>query len=437
MTRYRAQGPQHLPRIAERFGLSAHQCAAVALHSQVLPFRTNDYVLEQLIDWSQVPRDPIFQMVFPQPGMLAPEHEALLSGVANADPRERAIVVAKIRAAMNPHPAGQQDLNVPEEHGHQLPGIQHKYAETVLYFPAQGQTCHAYCTYCFRWAQFIGDADLRFAARDPHRLVKYLHGMPGVSDVLVTGGDPMIMTSARLRSHLEPLLSIPTVRTIRLGTKALGYWPYRFTTDHDADDLMRLIDEVVGSGRTLAVMAHFSHPVELRTDACRTAIARLRSAGAVVYCQAPIMRRINDDATIWADMWREQLALGAVPYYQFMARDTGPRDYFAVPVPRAVEVFQEAYRQLPGLARAVRGPVMSTTPGKIVFDGWLDEGAGTCQVRFLQARDPALVGRPFGVVVPAGATWADQLRPMPGTPQDLVAALATAASESMAEAGAR
>ena len=174
--------------------------------------------------------------------------------------------------------------------------MQHKYRETVLYFPQQGQTCHAYCTYCFRWAQFVGDADLRFAAPGPEQLVAYLHRHPAVTDVLVTGGDPMIMSTERLRSHVEPLLAVDTVRTIRFGTKAVAYWPYRFVSDSDADDLLRLFEQVVAAGRNVAVMAHFSHPRELATEVATRAIARIRATGAVVYCQAPLIRYVNDDA---------------------------------------------------------------------------------------------------------------------------------------------
>ena len=265
----RRSGPAQLPGIAHRFGLSEAEARAVRLHSMVLPFRVNSYVLDQLIDWSAVPEDPIYQLVFPQPGMLPASDLAVLA--EQAGPRGSAAElrhsVNVMRARLNPHPSGQLDLNVPTVGGRRLAGVQHKYAQTVLYFPAQGQTCHAYCTYCFRWAQFVGDADLRFAAPDPGDLVAYLGQHPEVSDVLVTGGDPMIMSTMRLRAHVEPLLEVPTVATIRIGTKSLAYWPARFTTDSDADDLLRLFDKVIASGRTLAVMAHVSHPRELSTDA--------------------------------------------------------------------------------------------------------------------------------------------------------------------------
>src|ERR1700750_3485621 len=87
-----------------------------------------------------------------------------------------------------------------------LPGLQHKYPETVLLFPKQGQTCHAYCTYCFRWAQFVDEPELKMAMGDSSMLVSYLLGHPEVTGVLVTGGAPMIMGAPVLRRYIEPLL---------------------------------------------------------------------------------------------------------------------------------------------------------------------------------------------------------------------------------------
>jgi L-lysine 2,3-aminomutase len=321
--------------------------------------------------------------------------------------------------------------------------VQHKYRHTLLYVPASGQTCHAYCTYCFRWAQFVGDPTLRFAASDPGRAVGYLRARPEITDVLVTGGDPMVMSAARLRQHLEPLLTVPSIETVRIGTKSVASWPHRFVADADADDTLRLFEEITASGRTLAVMAHYSHPVELSTGVAQRAVARIRETGAVVYCQAPLIGRVNDDAGTWADLWHAELRAGAVPYYMFVARDTGTREYFKVPLPRAAEIFRDAYSRLPGLARTVRGPVMSTTAGKIVVDGvWSDagrsSGAGAgigggadsdssddvrLQLRFLQARNPDLVGRPFQARSSADAAWIDDLEPDPDTPAEIAAAV--------------
>lgn len=424
-TRFRAKGPRQIDEIATRFGLPDGIRETVRLLSLVFPFRVNDYVLDELIDWAEVPADPLFQLTFPQRGMLSAANEQELARAARGGNKARiAAVVNQIRAGMNPHPSGQREYNVPRMDGVDLPGLQHKYRETALYFPSQGQTCHSYCTYCFRWAQFVGDADLRFAAPGPEQVVEYLRRHPEVSDVLVTGGDPMVMATERLRSHLVPLLDVDTVRTIRVGTKAVAYWPQRFVSDQDADELLWLFEQVVASGRQLAVMAHFTHPREVETDLARRALDRIRATGASVYCQSPMVAGINDDPAVLARLWRTELAEGAVPYYQFVERDTGPYDYFKVPLARAVALFQAAYRQLPGLARTVRGPVMSTTPGKVVVDGveHLPDG-DYLRLRFLQARDPALVGAPFRARYSDRAAWLDELELCPTTPADIVAAI--------------
>lgn len=424
--RFRVRGPRQLDGVAARYGLSPDIRETVRLLSLVFPFRVNEYVLSELIDWRYVPDDPIFQLVFPQRGMLAVEDERNLWDLSRRPDSQCALdaAVRNIRAHLNPHPAGQQELNVPSLEGADVRGMQHKYRHTVLYFPGHGQTCHAYCTYCFRWAQFVGDADLRFATPGPGQLIAYLRAHTEVSDVLVTGGDPMVMSTHRLRHHLEPLMAVDTIRTIRIGTKSVAYWPRRFVTDPDADDALRLFEQVVGSGRTLAVMAHYSHHRELETDLARRALVRIRGTGALIYCQAPLIAHVNDNAHTWATLWRAELAAGATPYYLFVARDTGPRDYFKVPLARAVDIFREAYQELPGLARTVRGPVMSTTPGKVVVDGVEETPQGRFfQLRFLQARNPSLVGRPFRARYSENSCWLDELELDPTVAADLVAAV--------------
>jgi KamA family protein len=422
--RFRPLGPLQLDDIARRYNLPTAVLDSVRLLSLVIPFRVNDYVLDELIDWSSVPDDPIFRLVFPQDGMLSSSDVRGLAAAASGPRSGLQAEVGRIRAGLNPHPAGQMEYNVPYLRGLPVDGMQHKYRETVLHFPSQGQACHAYCTYCFRWAQFIGDAELRFAATRPTDLIDYLHCHPEVEDVLVTGGDPMLMSEKRLREHVLPLCEVESVRTIRIGTKSVSYWPHRFIDDPDADDVLRLLERVISTGRTVAVMTHFSHPRELSTPLAVQALSRIRSTGAVVYGQAPLVAGINDDAAVLEALWRTELSLGCLPYYLFVERDTGPYEYFKVPLARAAPLFAEAYRKLPGLARTVRGPVMSAVAGKIIVDGVEEVGTDRYfALRLLQARDPALVGRPFRAKYSASAGWADELTPAPGTPADLARAL--------------
>ncbi|MFI6500095.1 KamA family radical SAM protein [Nonomuraea typhae] len=412
--RFRAYTSKHLDELLLRAGLSEEERLKVRAVATVLPFRTNAYVVDELIDWSAAPEDPIYRLVFPQADMLPAADVSRLADLlkAEAPAAELNAEANKVRAQLNPHPAGQMELNVPRIGREPVPGMQHKYPETVLFFPKQGQTCHAYCTYCFRWAQFVGDADLKFASDDIDQLVAYLRQHPEVTSVLLTGGDPMIMGEPVLKRYVEPLLEIEQLESIRIGTKSLAYWPQRFTTDPDADDTLRLFEQVVAAGKNLAFMAHFSHPRELEPPLVESAVERILATGATIRTQAPLIRSINDRPEVWSTMWRTQLRMGMIPYYMFVERDTGPQDYFAVPLADAYEVFRDAYASISGLCRTVRGPSMSATPGKVCVDGVTEiAGQKVFVLHLIQARDPSLVGRPFFAQYDPKAVWLTDLRP--------------------------
>jgi KamA family protein len=437
--RYQAIGSHNVATTAQWKQLDPELRDAIEIVAQVLPFRTNRYVMENLIDWSRAPDDPIFQLVIPQRDMLETDHyrqvEKLLRNGGSQDSLSR--LVNRIRLDLNPHPAGQLTHNVPTLEGRPVQGLQHKYRETVLFFPSQGQTCHAYCTYCFRWAQFVGMAGLKFESNETDDLVAYLKAHPEVTDVLITGGDPMIMRTKVLRKYIEPLLApgLEHVQNIRIGTKAVAYWPQRFVSDSDADDCLRLFEEVAAADRHLAIMGHYSHPVEMEPEVAREAIRRIRGTGAQIRMQAPLIRLVNDTPEAWASLWGTGVRLGLIPYYMFVERDTGARNYFEVPLARAFEICKEAYASVSGLSRSVRGPSMSAFPGKVrilgvitlrdimddrvinalresvgpVFNSDPDEKVLVCD--FIQARDPSWVRIPFFAAFDPDAAWFDQLRP--------------------------
>lgn len=413
--RYRAVGAKSLNRLPQSNRIPPDTRRALDVVSRVLPFRVNSHVAS-LIDWDKVPDDPVFRLVFPDRGMLSAEDFEKIAALvdANASDAELDLAARSIRIRLNPHPSGQKEHNVPQLDAEPLQGFQHKYRETVLFFPARGQTCHAYCTFCFRWAQFVGDTALKFAGKEIELLRRYLLAHPEVTDLLVTGGDPMIMASHHLSELIEPLLTpeLETVRTIRIGTKSLTFWPQRFVSDPDADALLRLIEKTTRAGRNLAVMAHVNHWRELDHTIARKAIGRLRDAGAVIHSQGPLLAGINDDADVWARNWHEQVRLGIHPYYMFVERDTGPRQFFEVPLPRALSVYRGAISQVSGLARTARGPVMSATPGKVeVVDAEPYGGGYRYLLQFLQARDAANARRPFYATGPRDACWYDALTP--------------------------
>ncbi|MFC1500670.1 KamA family radical SAM protein [Candidatus Zixiibacteriota bacterium] len=415
-TRYRAILRHELSSLPQIQALDADERLAMLAVSAVLPFRVNQYVIEELIDWDDIPDDPIYQLTFPQRAMLAPEDLLVMQDLVRRDahPDELQAAARKIRYRLNPQPDGQKEYNVPCYQGEPIQGMQHKYHDTVLYFPRQGQTCHAFCTYCFRWAQFIGEKDLRFRSSDTERFHAYLCEHRKVRDLLFTGGDPMVMRSKHLRAYIEPLLGpgFEHVQHIRIGTKAIAWWPYRFVHGEEADDFLRLLEEIRAAGKLPAIMGHFSHPVELSTDIARRAIRRIQSAGGVIRTQAPLVRHVNDSSSVWEELWNTQVTLGCIPYYMFVARDTGPREFFRVPLARALRIYQRAYRKVSGLARTVRGPVMSALPGKALVTGVAElHGKRFFSLQLIRGRKPSWERRPFHARYDEEAAWLTDLKP--------------------------
>ena len=411
--RFKVFTARQLDKIEQLQRLDDDARFAMRVVANVLPFRVNEYVIEELIDWDKVPDDPIYQLTFPQKGMLAPEHfDKVADAMRGGDKAEIDAAVAEVREALNPHPAGQMEHNIPEVDGEKIDGIQHKYNETVLFFPSQGQVCHSYCTFCFRWAQFIGDNDLKIATKEAGQLKRYVQAHPEITDILITGGDPLVMKTKNLRAHIEPLLELEQIRTIRIGSKALTFWPQRVISDKDADDLLDLFREVQAAGKHLALMAHYNHWRELEPAIAREAIARVRETGAQIRAQGPLLAHINDNADDWARLWQTQVELGIVPYYMFVERDTGARRYFEVPLARAWNIYRDAMKQVSGLARTARGPSMSSHPGKVEIQGVTEvAGEKVFVLRLIQGRNRDWVQRPFFAKYNEDATWLNHLEP--------------------------
>ena len=384
--------------------------------SNVLPFRVNNYVVEEVINWDNVPEDPIYQLTFMQKGMLKAAQFDRMADVLKKNGSKDGVrkTAEAIRMELNPHPAGQMSANVPEMDDEPVPGVQHKYRETCLIFPSSGQTCHSYCTFCFRWPQFVGMEDLKFATDESHRFQEYIRRHKEITDVLFTGGDPMVMSIKNLKAYIEPFLEpdFEHIKTIRIGTKSVAYWPYRFVTDKDADEVLKLFDKIVASGKHLSIMGHYNHWQELETDVAREAIRRIRNTGAQIRSQSPLVRHINDSSDVWARMWQTQVQLGVIPYYFLVERDTGSNAYFAIPLVEAWGIFQGAYQRVSGLGRTVRGPSMSALPGKVAVTGIGEvKGEKVIVLEFIQGRKPNWVRRPFFAEYDPKASWLDHLKP--------------------------
>ncbi len=395
--------------------LTTAQIFDIEVLGEIFPFKVNNYVIDELINWENFSEDSIFRLTFPQKGMLSTKHFDKMAQLiqAKASSKEITKLSNEIRLTLNPNPSGQAN-NLPELNGEKLMGAQHKYKETMLFFPTQGQTCHAYCTFCFRWPQFTNLEGLKFAMKEIDLIIAYLKEHTEITDLLFTGGDPMIMKSRVFKAYIDAVLEadLPNLKTIRIGSKTLAYWPYRYTKDNDAQELLNVFKSITDAGLSLSLMAHFNHISELKTAAVDLATKAIRKTGAVIRTQSPLLKHLNDDADMWANMWRKQVDMGMIPYYMFMARETGAQEYFGLTLEEAWNIFRDAYSQVSGICRTVRGPVMSADPGKIQVLGITEiNGEKQYALNFLQGRNPKWVGQPFFAKYNDKALWISDLEP--------------------------
>jgi len=388
--------------------------------AKVLPFKTNNYIVDYLIDWKNYEQDPIYTLTFPRKEMLREDHfERVRRAMRKNVPEDELTrIINGIRLELNPHPANQAS-NVPMLDGEPLAGSQHKYRDIILFFPSEGQSCHAHCTFCFRWPQFVKDLDLQFSMREIDLLIDYVRRNEHIHEILFTGGDPLIMSPGTISRYIDKIIQarIPHLETIRFGTKSLTFWPFTFLPDFsdEAEDMLSMFRNITGHGYHLAFMAHFNHPNELNNGIVQEAIENIKSTGAVIRTQAPLLRSINDSAKTWSDLWKLQVNLGLIPYYMFVERQTGPYDYYSIPLARVYEIYQRAVKTSASFAKTVTAPVMSASLGKVQVLGTIDSPLDDEKyfiLQYVRHRDYTKTFKPFLMKYDETSTWVDQLHPV-------------------------
>ena len=325
-------------------------------------FRANDYYLG-LIDWDD-PDDPIRQLIIPR------EEELTEWGKLDAS-NEESVTVAR--------------------------GVQHKYIDTVLLLC--NEVCGAYCRYCFRKRLFMDENDE--ATNDVTEGLRYIAEHPEVTNVLLTGGDPLLMSTRRLVEIFEALRAIPHVQIIRIGSKMPAFDPYRVLRDPDLQAAFR---QYSTPRQRIYLMAHFDHPREL-TDLAVEGIDTCIRNGVICVNQCPLIRGINDDPRVLAEMYAKLSYIGCPPYYLFQGRPTAGNEPYEIPLVRGWSIFQQALTQGSGLARRARY-CMSHETGKVEVLG-ID--AEHVYLRYHQAKFPGDLGRFFVRRRNDEAYWLDQL----------------------------
>jgi KamA family protein len=330
-------------------------------------FRANDYYLN-LINWDD-PRDPIRRLVIP--------HEDELAPWGNLDAsNENSITVRK--------------------------GVQHKYGSTVLLLV--NEACSSFCRYCFRKRLFMNGHDE--ATYDITPGLQYIRHHPEVNNVLLTGGDPLILRTPRLERIIGALREIEHVRIIRIGSKVPAFNPFRILND---DSLIEMFRKYSRSDRRIYLMCHFDHPRELTPEA-REAMSRIIDAGVICVNQNPIIRGISDDPNVMAKLWNELSFMGVGQYYVFQGRPTAGNLPYELPIAEAYHRIEEAKKKCSGLGKRIKY-VMSHESGKIEVIG---VDARHIYLKYHRAKHQKDDQRLLVCRRDDSAYWLDQLRPISG-----------------------
>lgn len=312
---------KYLTKIQQLKQLSEQQQAELQKVTDKFAFRCNDYYLS-LINWDD-PDDPIRKIIIPD--------------VRELDQWGRL------------DPSDEEAFTV-------TPGLEHKYHSTVLLLVSN--VCEGICRYCFRKRVFINPQ--REYLRDLSAALEYIKEHKEITNALLTGGDPFVLSTSKLENIIKSLRQIDHIQIIRIGTKMPAFNPYRIIND---PALLQMIEKYSTDRKTIYIMTHFIHPREL-TDPAVKALALLRKAGAIIANQAPLIRDVNDSPDVLAELLKKLSFAGVAPYYIFQCRPALGNTIYTVPIEKGYEIFKQAMSKVSGLAKRARY-VISHSSGKV------------------------------------------------------------------------
>jgi len=396
--------------VLEKNGIMLGDIKERELFIEVYRFLATKHVLNT-IDWNNFEDDLVFQLVFPQPGMI--NHETVKAYCNAKDDVEKNKIVEDYMEKTNPHD-GKQMLNRPSFYSEDgelevLEGCQHKYPHCVLLFDKTTQSCFAFCNYCFRHAQVRGDEDM-FIQNEVSQVHEYLKQHKEVTDILITGGDAGFMTYDRLSLYLTPIMEDPElthIRSIRIASRALTFLP-EIILNKKYDKNLNLYKKLNDYGIQVLWMGHFSTPKELMNIVTIAAVKRLRANGVVIRSQSPMMNHIslfkneNDEVDInksaqnWIDLGNILMMLSIGFHSIYCARPTGEHNYFTAPLADMNKIFSKIYRNLPSIGRPSRYITMTSSAGKTSLLGTVDvNGKKAFALKFNEARNMEWLDKVF------------------------------------------
>lgn len=354
---------KYITNIEKIEGLSKQQIEKLKEVTQKYKFRANEYYLS-LINWND-PKDPIRRIIVPQLEEL--------------------------------EEWGFEDAS--KEHKYtKTKGLQHKYKDTVLLLV--NDVCGGFCRFCFRKRLFINvGAEI---ARDLTEDLKYINQHKEITNVLLTGGDPLLLSTKRLERIISEIRKMEHIEIIRIGTKMLGFDPNRVNDD---ESFINMIKKFSFKEKRIYFMLHYNHPNEITNEAIN-AIDKLTNAGSVMANQTPLIKGLNDDPVILSDLFKKLSFIGVPPYYVFQGRPVMGNKPFLVPIEEGFSKFLKSISNISGLAKRARF-AMSHETGKIEVTAMTKEHI---IFKYLRAHNPDNYEKFFVFKRNPNAYWFDDYK---------------------------
>jgi lysine 2,3-aminomutase len=327
------------------------------------PMRVTHYYMS-LIDWDD-PNDPIRKMAIPS------FEESSLEGSYDTSG---------------------------EAENTELRGLQHKYAETVLILATS--RCATYCRHCFR-KRLVG-LETAEIVENFEDAANYIRHHKEVNNVLISGGDPLVLPNGIVEKFLSALSDISHLDFIRFGSRAPVTFPSRFNDER----LLEIMAKYSQPDRRIHVVTQFNHPKEITSQSIK-AVQNLIKSGVIVNNQTVLLREVNDDPETLAELQNRLVGIGVNPYYVFQCRPVKRvKHCFQVPICRGIEIVESAKARCNGHSKRFRY-IMSHKTGKIEILGVMDH---EIYFRYHQAKNRKNLGRIFKREVDEKAGWLDDLK---------------------------
>jgi lysine 2,3-aminomutase len=289
-----------------------------------------------------------------------------------------------------------------ESENTKLQGLQHKYSETALILATN--RCATYCRHCFR-KRLIGRRETKEIIADFKDAVQYVKRHPEINNVLVSGGDPLVLPNEIIESFLTTLSEVSHLKFIRFGSRAPVTFPSRFQDN----ELLELLAQNSFPERRIFVVTQFNHPKEITKQSIK-AVDRLIKSGVIINNQTVLLKGVNDDSEILAELLNRLVGIGVNPYYVFQCRPVKRvKKQFQIPICEGIQIIENAKASCNGLSKRFKY-IMSHRTGKIEILGIFDN---EIYFKYNQAKKREKLGQIFKRKVDIKAGWLDDFRSNP------------------------